>query len=137
MSHVSPSPQRNFALPQAEAGTSVGEICRRMGVAEAAFYRWKKVCAGMGVSEIRRLKQLEEENTKLERLVAELTLDKTMLQDALRRKWLSPPVAAKSSATTRKSSRCRSSKRAGPWALGGLLADTGRGATLPWSCDCG
>ena len=57
------------------------------GVAEATFYRWKKVYAGMGVAEIRRLKQLEEENAKLKRLVADLTLDKTMLQDALRRKW--------------------------------------------------
>lgn len=76
-----------FALRQAENGTSIGEICRKMGVAEATFYRWKKVYVGMGVSEIRRLKQLEEENTKLNRLVADLTLDKTMLQDVLRKKW--------------------------------------------------
>jgi putative transposase len=75
-----------FALRQAESGTSVGEICRKMGVADATFYRWKKVYAGMGVSEIRRLKQLEEENAKLKRLVADLTLDKSMLQDALRKK---------------------------------------------------
>jgi putative transposase len=58
-----------------------------MGVADASFYRWKQVYAGMGVSEIRRLKQLEEENAKLKRLVADLTLDKSMLQDALRKKW--------------------------------------------------
>ena len=76
-----------FALRQAESGTSVGEICRKMGVADATFYCWKKVYAGMGVSEIRRLKQLEEENAKLKRLVADLTLDKSMLQDALRKKW--------------------------------------------------
>ena len=76
-----------FALRQAESGTSVGEICRKMGVADATFYRWKKVYAGMGGSEIRRLKQLEEENAKLKRLVADLTLDKSMLQDALRKKW--------------------------------------------------
>lgn len=76
-----------FALRQAESGTPVGEICRKMGVAEATFYRWKKAFAGMGVAEIRRLKQLEEENGKLKRLVADLTLDKSMLQDALRRKW--------------------------------------------------
>ena len=56
-----------FALRQAKAGTTVGEICRKMGVAEATFYRWKKVYAGMGVSEIRRLKQLEDENGKLKR----------------------------------------------------------------------
>jgi putative transposase len=76
-----------FALRQAESGTSVGEICRKMGVADATFYRWKNVYAGMGVSEIRRLKQLEEENGKLKRLAADLTLDKSMLQDALRKKW--------------------------------------------------
>jgi len=76
-----------FALRQAESGTPVAEICRRLGVSEASFYRWKKVYAWMGVAEIRRLKQLEDENTKLKRLVADLTLDKTMLQDALRKKW--------------------------------------------------
>ena len=76
-----------FALRQVESGTAVGEICRKMGVSEPTFYRWKKQFAGMGVAEIRRLKQLEEENTKLKRLVADLTLDKTMLQDVLRRKW--------------------------------------------------
>ena len=76
-----------FAVRQADAGTSVSEICRKIGVAEATFHRWKKVYAGMGVSEIRRLKQLEEENGKLKRLVADLTLDKTMLQDVLRKKF--------------------------------------------------
>ena len=76
-----------FALRQGETGTAVAEICRKLGIAEATFYRWKKVYAGMGVAEIRRLKQLEEENSKLKRLVADLTLDKTMLQDALRKKW--------------------------------------------------
>jgi len=76
-----------FALRQAEAGTPVDEICRRMGISEPTFYRWKKKFTGMGVAEIRRLKQLEDENGKLKGLVADLTLDKTMLQDVLRRKW--------------------------------------------------
>lgn len=76
-----------FALRQAESGTAVEEICRKLGVSEPTFCWWKKQFAGMGVAEIRRLKQLEEENAKLKRLVADLTLDKTMLQDALRRKW--------------------------------------------------
>jgi len=125
-----------FALRQAEAGASVGEICRQMGVAEATFYRWRKVYAGMGVSEIRRLKQLEEENSKLKRLVADLTLDKTMLQDALRKKWRSPSVAAKSSVITRRSSRYRSAERARPWASGGLPTDTSQGAIRPSSCEC-
>ena len=76
-----------FALRQAEAGTPVAEVCRKMGVTEATFFRWKKRFAGMGTAEIRRLEQLEEENTKLKRLVADLSLDKAMLQDVLRKKW--------------------------------------------------
>ena len=76
-----------FALRQAEGGTAVEGICRKLGVSEATFYRWKKQFAGMGTVEIRRLKQLEEENAKLKRLVADLSLDRTMLQDVLRKKW--------------------------------------------------
>ena len=76
-----------FALRQAESGTTIEDICRKMGISEPTFYRWKKVYAGMGVSEIRRLKQLEDENAKLKRVVADLTLDKAMLQDVLRKKW--------------------------------------------------
>ncbi len=76
-----------FALRQAESGTTLEEICRKMGISEPTFYRWKKVYAGMGVTEIRRLKQLEDENAKLKRVVADLTLDKAMLQDVLRKKW--------------------------------------------------
>ena len=76
-----------FALRQAESGTTIEEICRKMGVSEPTFYRWKKVYAGMGIAEIRRLKQLEDENAKLKRVVADLTLDKAMLQDVLRKKW--------------------------------------------------
>jgi putative transposase len=75
-----------FALRQASSGTPVAEICRKMGVSEATFYRWKKQYAGMGVAEIRRLKQLEEENRRLKQLVADLTLDKQMLQDVLSKK---------------------------------------------------
>ena len=62
-------------------------IYDRDRVSEPTFYRWKKVYAGMGVAEIRRLKQLEDENAKLKRVVADLTLDKAMLQDVLRKKW--------------------------------------------------
>ncbi len=75
-----------FALQQAEAGTPVAEICRKMGIAEQTFYRWKKRYGDLGVSEIRRLKQLEDENCRLKRVVADLTLDKAMLQDVLRGK---------------------------------------------------
>jgi putative transposase len=76
-----------FALRQAESGAAVDEICRKLGISEPTFYRWKKQYAGMGVPEIRRLKQLEDENGKLKKLVADLTLDRAMLQDVLRRKW--------------------------------------------------
>ena len=75
-----------FALKQQELGTSVEEICRKMGIAEATFYNWKKKYSGLGPSELRRLKQLEEENAKLKRLVADLSLDKAMLQDVVKRK---------------------------------------------------
>ena len=76
-----------FALRQAESGTRVAEVCRKMGISEQTFYRWKKKYGGLGVSELRRLKQLEEENRQLKRLVADLTLDKQMLQDVLSKKF--------------------------------------------------
>jgi len=75
-----------FAMRQAESGTPVPEVCRKMGVAEQTFYRWKKKYAGMGVAEVRKLRILEEENRKLKQLVADLSLDKQMLQDVLRKK---------------------------------------------------
>lgn len=75
-----------FILRQAETGTRVEEVCRKMGISEATFYNWKKKYGGLGVSELRRLKQLEEENYKLKQLVADLSLDKHMLQDILRKK---------------------------------------------------
>ena len=70
-----------FALRQAEGGTPVSEICRKMGVSEQTYYRWKKRYAGMGVAEVRRLTVIEEENRKLRLLVADLSLDKQMLKD--------------------------------------------------------
>jgi putative transposase len=75
-----------FALRQAETGTPVGEVIRKMGISTQTFYRWKKQYGQMGVDEIRRLKQLEEENRKLKQLVADLSLDKLMLQDVLSKK---------------------------------------------------
>jgi putative transposase len=75
-----------FAMRQAESGTPVPEVCRKMGIAEQTFYRWKKKYAGMGVAEVRKLRILEEENRKLKQLVADLSLDKQMLQDVLRKK---------------------------------------------------
>ena len=75
-----------YALRQVETGTKVSEVCRKMGVAEATFYNWKKKYGGLGVSELRRLKQLEEENRQLKKLVADLSLDKQMLQEVIAKK---------------------------------------------------
>ena len=75
-----------FALRQAEGGTPVTEVCRKMGVSEQSFYRWKRRYEGMGVAELRRLRQLEEENRKLKKIVADLLLDKHILQDVISRK---------------------------------------------------
>ena len=75
-----------FALKQNELGVSVEEVSRKMGISEATFYNWKQKYGGPGSSELRRLKQLEEENSKLKRLVADLSLDKAMLQDVLSKK---------------------------------------------------
>src|SRR3569832_1671019 len=72
-----------YAQKQAELGTPVEEVCRKMGISDATFYNWKKKYGGLGPSEVRRLKQLEEENTKLKKLVADLSLDKAMLQVVL------------------------------------------------------
>ncbi|QEG22911.1 Transposase [Mariniblastus fucicola] len=75
-----------FALRQGESGTPIADIVRKMGITEQTYYRWKKKFAGMGVAEVRRLKQLEEENRKLKQLVADLSLDKKMLQDVVQGK---------------------------------------------------
>ncbi|HBW2290169.1 TPA: IS3 family transposase [Klebsiella pneumoniae] len=79
-----------FALKQAETGTRVEEVCRKMGISEATFYNWKKKFGGMGVTKLRRLRQLEEENQRLKRLVADLSLDKVMLQEVIKKKVLRP-----------------------------------------------
>jgi putative transposase len=74
-------------LKQAELGTPVTELCRIHGVSEQSIYRWRKIYGGMEPSEARELKQLREENVKLKRLVADLSLDKSMLQDVLQKKF--------------------------------------------------
>ena len=74
-------------LRQAEAGVSVKDLCRSHGFTEQTYYRWKRQYEGMGVSELRELKQTREENKKLRRLVADLTLDKHILQEALKKKF--------------------------------------------------
>ena len=78
--------QMAFACLQHELGTRVEEICRKMGISDATFYKWRQKYAGLGPSELKKLKQLEEDNSKLKRLVADLSLDKAMLQDVLSKK---------------------------------------------------
>ena len=78
--------QISYALGQAESGTPESEVCRDLGISEQTFYRWKTKYAGMEVAELRRLKVLEKENKKLKQLVADLSLDKHMLQDVLKKK---------------------------------------------------
>ena len=75
-----------YALRQAEAGKKAGDICREMGVAQQAFHSWKRRYAGLGLNELRELRQLREENRKLKTLVADLTLDKHILQEVLSKK---------------------------------------------------
>lgn len=75
-----------FILRQAEEGSPIGEVCRKAGISEATFYVWRKKFGGLMPSEMHRLRQLEEENVRLKRIVADLSLDKEMLQDVIRRK---------------------------------------------------
>lgn len=82
-----------YALRQAEGGTKVAEVCRKMGISEATFYNWKKKYGGLGTSELRRLKQLEAENRQLKKLVADLSLDKHMLQEVIKKSCEASPAA--------------------------------------------
>ena len=75
-----------FALKQAETGIPVEEVCRKLGISEATFYNWKRKFSGLGTAELRRLRQLEDENARLKQVVADLTLDKQILQDVLKKK---------------------------------------------------
>ena len=75
-----------FVLKQADEGTAVTEVCRKAGISDATFYNWRKRYGGMMPSEVRKLRQIEEENAKLKRLVADLSLDKAILQDVLAEK---------------------------------------------------
>jgi putative transposase len=78
--------QITYALRQAESGTPVPDVCRQMGCSEASFYIWKKRYANLGINELRELRQLRDENARLKRLIADLTLDKHILGETLRKK---------------------------------------------------
>lgn len=79
--------QITAAVKQVEMGLPVAELIRRMGISEQTFYRWKKLYAGLEVDQVRQLRQLQEEYGRLKKVVAELTLDRAMLQDVLRKNW--------------------------------------------------
>ena len=79
--------QITAVLQQADLGVPVGDLCRKIGISEQSFYRWKKVYGNLQPSEARELKQLRDENTKLKRLVADVSLDKVMLQDLVQKKF--------------------------------------------------
>ena len=78
--------QKAFVIKQGEEGTSVAEVCRKAGISQATYFNWKKKYDGLLPTEMKRLKQLEDENTRLRKLVADLSLDREMLQDVIRRK---------------------------------------------------
>jgi len=75
-----------FVLKQAEEGAAVADVCRKVGISDATFYNWRKKYAGVMASEMKRLRQLEDENNRLKKVVADLSLDKAMLQDVLSKK---------------------------------------------------
>ena len=79
------------ALRQVEGGTAVAEVCRKLGVTEQTYYRWKRKFAGMGIAELRRLREVEDENRRSKQIVADLTLDRQMLQEARRKNWWGRP----------------------------------------------
>ena len=82
-----------FVLKQGDEGTPVAEICRKAGISQATYFNWKKKFGGLLPSEVKRLRQLEEENNRLKRIVADLSLDKEMLQDVIRRNvWSAPSL---------------------------------------------
>ena len=85
--------QKAFILKQGADGTPVADICRKAGISQATYFNWKRKFEGMTPPEMRRLKQLEDENAKLRKLVADLSLDREMLQDVIRRNvWSAPSV---------------------------------------------
>ncbi len=105
--------QKAFILRQGEKGTSVAEICRKAGIGQSTYFAWTKKYSGLLPDEMRRLKQLEDENARLKRIVADLTLDRQMLQDVVRRKLLSRSGRVNWFAECAQTGRCRSAGRVG------------------------
>lgn len=106
--------QKAFILKQGEQGTRVAEICGKAGISQATYFNWKKKCGGPLPDEMRRLKALEDKNTRLKKIVTDMTLDREMLQDVIRRKLRSMAVCARSSPGCASIGACRSGRPMGP-----------------------
>ena len=100
--------QKAFVVKQGEEGTPVAEICRKAGISQATYFNWKKRYAGLMPSEMRRLRELEDENNRLKKIVADLTLDRAMLQDVLKRKLLGRIASVRLSTLSVRTGRSRS-----------------------------
>tara|TARA_R110001606_G_scaffold79257_1_gene183097 strand:+ start:11727 stop:12221 length:495 start_codon:yes stop_codon:yes gene_type:complete len=110
--------QKAFIIRQGEDGIPVAEICRKAGISQATYFNWKKKYAGLMPSEMKRLRELEEENSRLKRIVADLTLDREMLQDVIKRKLLGLIASASWSARCAMTGRYQS---AGPVGFSPLI----------------
>ena len=104
-----------FALRQADTGVTVAEVCRKMGISEATYYNWKKKYGGLGVPELRRLKQLEEETQQLQQLVADLSVDKQLLQDVLKKSSEARATSSRGSPLNRRLPRFHPPRLPGYW----------------------
>ncbi len=105
--------QKAFIIKQAEDGTPVAEACRKAGISSATFFNWKKKYAGLMPSEMRRLRELEQENARLKKIVADLSLDKEMLQDVIKRKLVAIVAQTNGATMTTLPGRGRWSTRCG------------------------
>ena len=131
--------QKAFIIKQGEDGTPVAEICRKAGISQATYFNWKKKYAGLLPTEMKRLKQLEDENARLKKIVADLTLDREMLQDVIRRKLRSLVGCANWFAGCAAIGRCRSGRLVGPSGLTVRRSTTNPAAPirLPWPSGSG
>ena len=129
-----------YALRQAEAGTPAGDVCRQSGIAELTFYVWKRKFSQLGVTELRKMRMLEEENARLKRLVTDLTVDRHMLQEVLRKRSAGPPPRAGPPESGALSGQCaaggnQQKQKAPPdgseeWLKDLLHADAGHGSSI-------
>ena len=131
--------QSVFALKQAELGTPVPEVCRKLGISDATFYTWRKKYGGISPSELKHMRQLEEENLRLKKLVADLSLDKAMLQDVLAKKNCRWRACANGSGTCRHATGPAKGRSALRYGSAAALSATvlWRQTTARYACESG